>query len=474
MEFNKLLKRQLSKYFPQGIPDGMDGFLYAVNSSYEHYETDRSMIERSMELSSAELTEANSKIREESKKQKLVLDKLKDSINALRSAGIIKDEMDDIRDEGDVLDAVNALKKLIERTQKAEKNLYESEERHRTVVESLSEGLIITDVNDVIVFANKRMSDITGYNMKDMLGNQAHKIFFQPEEWDNIWIKHSQRVNGMNERYEAPMVRSNGAMFYGEISAAPYLNSEGKIVGTVAAINDISHRVQLMNDLELINKELRDYAYIVSHDLKAPLRAIKSLAQWISKDYEDKFDEPGRNQMKLLMGRVDRMFNLIEGILEYSKIGRVKDTIQSVDLNTVINEVIETVDVPGNITLDVQKPLPVINFDKVRIQQVFQNLISNAIKYNDKKEGRINILQNCDDKSWHFIVEDNGPGISPAYHEKIFQIFQTLHARDNFESTGIGLSIVKRTMQTYGGKVWIESAEGEGAKFHFSFPKEII
>lgn len=230
-------------------------------------------------------------------------------------------------------------------------------------------------------------------------------------------------------------------------------------------------RLKLLKELELKNKELKDFAYIVSHDLKAPLRGISSLAEWLAADYSDKLDKDGNEQLKLLLNRVKRMHNLIDGILHYSKIGHVKEDKQQVDLNKLMEEIIDTINPPENVNIDVMNKLPTVLFEPTRIGQVFQNLISNAVKYMDKPEGKITIDYNEDDNFWTFSVADNGPGIEDKYHDKIFQIFQTLNPRDEVESTGIGLTIVKKIIDSYGGKIWLESKPGEGTTFFFTNPK---
>lgn len=229
---------------------------------------------------------------------------------------------------------------------------------------------------------------------------------------------------------------------------------------------------QLLNDFEAVNLELNNFAYIVSHDLKAPLRAIGSLANWIKTDYADKFDEDGREQISLLTGRVHRMHNLIEGILEYSRVGRIKEKRIKVDLHKVVLEVIDVINPPKNIDTKIEGTLPTIICGKTRIIQVFQNLIGNAVKYIDKPEGKINI--NCfkDQDYWKFSVSDNGQGIDEKYFGKVFQIFQTLKPRDEVEGTGIGLSIVKKIVENYGGNIWIESRVGVGSTFFFTLPRD--
>ncbi len=210
---------------------------------------------------------------------------------------------------------------------------------------------------------------------------------------------------------------------------------------------------------------------MVSHDLKAPLRGISSLADWLSTDYADKFDDKGKEQMRLLINRVHRMDGLIDGILLYSRVGRVKETKVAVDLGRLVPEVIDSLAPPATITVTIEDPLPTVMTEPTRIQQVFQNLLSNAIKYMDKSEGDIRISCSVENKQWKFSVSDNGPGIKQQHFEKIFQLFQTLAPRDRVESSGVGLALVKKIVEMYGGNVWVESTVGEGSTFFFTLPR---
>lgn len=232
-----------------------------------------------------------------------------------------------------------------------------------------------------------------------------------------------------------------------------------------------AQKEKLISELDSANRELKDFAYIVSHDLKAPLRAIGSISQWIHTDYSDKLDEDGKMQLDLLLSRVHRMQNLIEGVLSYSRVTRVKEENEKIDLNKLVGEAIEMVAPPDNFVIRVDQNLPVVSFGPTRLLQVFENLISNAVKYNDKETGEITIHCVDQGKEWAFSVSDNGPGIEEKYFEKIFQIFQTLRARDEFESTGIGLTIVKKIIETNGGTIRVQSATGEGTTFTFTILK---
>lgn len=231
---------------------------------------------------------------------------------------------------------------------------------------------------------------------------------------------------------------------------------------------------KLLREVENINRELSDFASIVSHDLKAPLRGIKTLAEWIMTDNRERLTEDGREQMELLSSRVDRMHNLIEGVLEYSRVGREKERRAVIHLNDLVPEIWDMISAPETISFTVEAELPDIQCEHTRISQVFQNLLSNAAKYMDKPEGYVTV--DCVDqgRSWQFSVADNGPGIEQRHFEKIFKMFQTLNARDGFESTGVGLTVVKKIVEMYGGKIWVESEVGKGTTFCFTLPKDEV
>ncbi len=268
--------------------------------------------------------------------------------------------------------------------------------------------------------------------------------------------------------------------------ALDYINTykeEQRVSGKLLGLNtELEHEIaertkveekqtQLVSKLEGTNKELKDFAYIISHDLKAPLRAIGSLSHWIGEDYASCFDEEGQNHMNLLKGRVDRMNNLIEGVLKYSRVGRIREKPIELNLNSLVADVIDSLDQDETIEIQVRNKLPLVFGEMTPFIQIFQNLISNAIKYMDKPKGKINISCDEDEDFWTFAVSDNGPGIDKKYHDKIFQIFQTLIPRDDFESTGVGLSIVKKIIEGLGGTIRVESQLTEGSAFIFTLAK---
>ncbi len=246
-----------------------------------------------------------------------------------------------------------------------------------------------------------------------------------------------------------------------------------ELLSEIGQLNiELEQRVkQRTAELEAANNELKDFAYVVSHDLKSPLRGISQLAYWLVTDYAEAFDAEGREMVDLLINRVQRMDNLIDGILEYSRIGRIVGVSEPIDLNSLVDNIIASLAPPEQFTITVEKPLPIVVGDKVRIQQVFQNLLDNAIKFMDKPQGCITVRSTDQGSHWQFQVADNGPGIDAKYYGKIFEIFETLQARDERESIGIGLSIVKRIVEFYGGKIWVESTVGKGSTFVFTLPK---
>jgi len=246
-------------------------------------------------------------------------------------------------------------------------------------------------------------------------------------------------------------------------------NERQKAERALARANE--HLAEIVAELRRSNKELQDFAYVTAHDLKAPLRGIGTLTDWITSDYADRFDEQGREQLRLLKGRVTRMSELIDSILHYSEIGRTSKRVEQVDLNTLIQEVVEQLSPPEHIVITVDPNLPALMSEKVRLIQLFQNLIGNAIKYMDKPQGHIQVTCSSQEGYWKFGVADNGPGIAEKYFTKIFQMFQTLTRRDELESTGIGLAVVKKIVDLYGGNVWVESKVGEGTTFYFTLPK---
>jgi len=231
-----------------------------------------------------------------------------------------------------------------------------------------------------------------------------------------------------------------------------------------------TQREQILKNLEKRNEELNDYAHIVSHDLKSPLRNINALTNWMKTDYYKLLDDNGKETLDLILVNLEKMEALITGILEYSTIDKVDTEVYDVDIDVLVKQIINSIVTPKNINIKLINKLPKIKGDRYRLHQLFQNLIQNAIKYSKPVGGNIVIGVKSKKEFWEFFIKDQGIGIDKMYHEKIFEVFNRL--TNNADSTGIGLSIVKKIITFYSGRIWVESDINKGSTFYFTLPKQ--
>lgn len=243
----------------------------------------------------------------------------------------------------------------------------------------------------------------------------------------------------------------------------------------VPLVDSLNHMAtELSTNISLLkekNEELDQFAHIVSHDLKGPLRGIDNVISWIEEDHNEELSPKLNEYMQLIKGRVVRAENLIQGILSYARIGKEIVPKEDVDLNELVEDVRDSLPENKNISIIVPSKLPVLHTERIPLFQVFANLISNAVKYNDKEKGEVKLYYKDIGDKYEFFVEDNGPGISEQYHKRIFVIFQTLKERDSFESTGVGLAIVKKILDKRNEQISIRSKQGDGATFSFTWSK---
>jgi len=316
---------------------------------------------------------------------------------------------------------------------------------------------------------------MSGYQEEELIGKRGSDIFLTSTEAQRINDENKKRIEGHSDSYELTVKNKQGQTRYWLISGAPNYNINGMVTGSIGIHLDITdlkslefQKENLLKKLEKSNEELQDYAHIVSHDLKSPLRSINALISWLKEDYKNVIDDQGLQNFKLIEDKIEKMDHLIDGILSYSSIDEKHSKNSQTDLNETITNIRKILFLPDHIKIEIKNKLPILNVDSIRIQQLFQNLISNAITHIDKPIGIIEI--DFEDKIdyYQFSVKDNGVGISKEYHSKIFEIFQSVSEN---ESTGIGLSIVKKIVQLYQGNIWLESELGKGTTFYFTLNK---
>lgn len=363
----------------------------------------------------------------------------------------------------------------------AEQKIAEKAKEINDVRSALDESTIVTITNQkgVITFVNDKYCSISKYSKEELIG-QYHYVN-NPEYQLNKFIKNIWKTiaNGKVWKGDIKNRAKDGSYYWVNSTIVPFLDNEGKPYQYIAISSDITDQKLAKENLNLAlttlektNKELDQFAYIVSHDLKAPLRAINNLAEWIVEDMPEMPQEVNAN-FGLLRGRILRMENLINGVLDYSRIGRTKIEKQSTDLKKMLHQIVDSIVPTEGFEIYIADNFPEIKIARILFQQIFSNLISNSVKYNDKPIGKIECLYESLPDFHQFTIKDNGPGIAEEYHEKVFKVFQTIEARDKKESTGIGLSIVQKIIEEAGGSIRIESAVGEGASFIFTIPKEI-
>jgi PAS domain S-box-containing protein len=340
----------------------------------------------------------------------------------------------------------------------------------------MSIGLIEVNNDDEILLTNQRFSEMSGYSMDFLLGKKGADVFLNDESKSKLKEKEINRKNGKSDSYEISVKNQNGEIREWLISGAPNYNLNKEVIGSIGLYFDITdykkfenQREQLLKKLEKQNEQLHDYAHIVSHDLKSPLRSIHSLITFIKEDTEVLFSETALKYFNLIQEKTEKMDALIHGILTYSKIENSEFIKEEIDLIDLINNIIATIFIPSNIEVVIEKELPIVFSDKFRTQQLFQNLISNAVNYNDKPSGIVVIDFEDFDNYYVFSVKDNGIGIEDENKKKLFQMFQSFDSNHN--STGIGLSIVRRIIENSNEKVWFESEQSKGSTFYFTMQK---
>lgn len=412
-------------------------------------------------------------------------------------------------DLGEQIGAMATMKDITQQ-EKAEAELRKERVFIKAVLDSLPVGIAACDAYGILALFNKISRDIFGMPQKPLPAEQFSKYYslYYPDGETHLKQEDIPLVRAFaGETFtnaELMAVPKNGKARNLLSNGCPLIDDKGEKIGAVVTAMDFSRqklaedvlaelcqelgikferqnfqsaKIDNVDNLLLIaakklrasNRELEQFAHVISHDLKAPLRAISSLTRWLKEDLEDKLDEDTRHNMNLIENRVHRLQNLIDDLLEYSRVGKENARVQEVIVKQMLEDIIEYSDTDCAIAIEGEMPTFVTAL--VPLQQVFSNLISNAIKHSDRVNSQVTISVQDIGDFYRFTVADNGQGIDPQYHQKIFGIFQSLTSRDDKESTGIGLSIVKKAVENQNGTVEVKSQLGQGAAFSFTWKK---
>lgn|GEM_PF-673907 len=353
-----------------------------------------------------------------------------------------------------------------------------AEARFRLAVEASPAGALMIDSNGLIVLVNQAAASLFGYQRDELIG-QSVEVLVPPAVREKHPLFRAEFLSSPTSRAmgagrDLYGVRKNGSEIPVEIGLNPIETEEGVFV--LSSIVDITERKRAEDEireksmrLERSNRELDEFAHVVSHDLKAPLHGISSLAGFIQEDSAGALPEASREHFTMLVERVMRMSALIDGILDYSRVGWVAHSPEWVDVAATVHEVIDSLVLPAGIRIDIESELPWVVHDRAQLTQIFQNLIANACEHMGRQCGAVVVSGADRGDDVEYAVCDDGVGIDPRHHERIFKMFQSL--RSDRKGTGIGLAIVKKIVERWGGRVWVESKPGEGTTFRFTVPK---
>lgn len=334
--------------------------------------------------------------------------------------------------------------------------------------------------DDRLIDANTTFFETTGFTRKDLIrsARSPKNEIFNTHKHDDLkdqfnHIKEVILTEGSIQDHEIELKTKSGDIRQGSLYGALIeIDEEPCALFSIVDITDRKRaelRVQtLLKELSDSNQGLHDFAHIVAHDLKDPLRGIYSLASWIGEDFQEQIGPDGQRYVRMIGEQVQRMYQLIDGILAYSLAGLVREERELVSIRHVIQDVLETLAPPPSVRIIIETEMPDLYTERTKIQQVFQNLIGNSLVHLGREDGEIRIRSRHLGKNWQFEIADNGPGIDPSLHNSIFEIFRSYPSPGGKKGTGIGLSIVKRIVETSGGSIWVKSEPGMGATFCFT------
>ena len=355
---------------------------------------------------------------------------------------------------------------------------HEREIRLFNAINHSSDSIIISDIDARIIEVNEATLRMHGVeDREEIIGKDFFRFIATDEQEEALEsISNAVMEKGYVKSEEHTIVTRAGIQVPVDMSIALVKDKGNKLLGLVCILRDITERARTRAELERSNRELDNYTYAISHDLKEPLRSIGLLSEFILEDYKELLDETGKNYVNQMIDASNRMTKLINDLLLLSRVGRIHTDTDEVGLNMLLNEImidLEAMIKDRGAKILVGK-LPTIEIPVVWMKQLFTNLISNGMKFNESPTPLVEV--ECEERQndYLFSVNDNGIGIEEQYQKQIFALFKRLHTQDEYPGTGAGLSICKKIVESIGGSIWVESRPGNGSTFFFTYPKKKI
>jgi len=348
---------------------------------------------------------------------------------------------------------------------------------NRSLIEANIDPLVTIGPNGKITDVNNSTETVTGYSRDELIFTDFSDYFTEPEKAREGYQQVFQE--GFVRDYELEIKHKNGQITPVLYNASVYHDDDGGVIGVFAAARDITERKKAeemlklnINELARSNEELEQFAYVSSHDLQEPLRMIGSYLQLLERRYEGQLDDKADKYIHFAVDGAARMQNIINDLLAFSRVTSRAKELEMSDVESIYNQVLINLEISikENNAVITHDPLPKVMADDTQLSQVFQNLISNAIKFRGEDNPKIHIAAVREINQWLFSVQDNGIGIDPKHKDRIFEVFKRLHKRRDYPGTGIGLSICKKIIERHGGNIWVESELGNGSVFYFTIP----
>ena len=359
------------------------------------------------------------------------------------------------------------------------------------IFQTAGDGVIVIDKDFNMLRLSETFFSLCGMSKDEVVGRKCHKVF-PCKRCDTPDCPVTRILSGeARVELEVEKIRKDGTKVLCIITATPFRAPDGELVGIVENFKDITHRrraekllEQRAEELTSSNAELEQFAYVASHDLQEPLRMVASYMQLLARRYKGKLDADADDFIGYAVDGANRMKELINDLLAFSRVGTHGEPFEPADCETVFERVIFNlkITIEENGAQATHDPLPTVMGDDVQIVQLFQNLIANSLKFHGEEPLRIHVstrritdseVRDSDssiEQGWVFSVRDNGIGIDPKYADRIFVVFKRLHGREEYPGTGIGLAICKKIVERHGGRIWIESEPGQGTTFYFTLP----